>query len=115
MTIPREGTGCARVRGSESTVKRSSTRAALREAAMERAGDVCEFPGCMRTDLEMAHIAASGMGGSLYRDVIDNVAMLCGPEGHHDWLDCRITPNVRRWNNEMILRATLDRVWQERR
>lgn len=94
-----------------------SGRSELRAAAVERARGVCEFPGCVRTDIEMAHIRGSGMGGSRYRDDIDNVAMLCGAAspGHHDWLDGRLLPNGRRYDNEEVLRAALDREWKERR
>ena len=92
------------------------TRSELRAEAMERAGGVCEFPGCDRTDLEMAHLKGSGMGGSKYRDTIDNVAMLCSSGvGHHQWLDGGFTPNSRRFDNEMILREVLHREWAGRR
>jgi hypothetical protein len=80
-----------------------------------RAGGVCEFPGCSarRHDLEMAHLKGSGMGGSKYRDVIENVAMLC--REHHGWLDGTPTPNMRRFDNEQVLRAALGREWAGRR
>ena len=91
-------------------------RKELRDAAMERAGGRCEFPGCStpRPKLEMAHLLGSQMGGSKYRDVIDNVAMLCA-QVHHPWLDGGIIPNARRFENEQVLRAVLDREWIERR
>ncbi len=93
-----------------------SARSELRDAAMERAEGRCEFPGCSvrRPTLQMAHLKGAGMGGSRYRDNIDNVAMLCA-ELHHPWLDGGIIPNARRFENEMILRAVLDRPWNERR
>ena len=93
-----------------------SVRSDLREAAMERAGGRCEFPSCATPmpRLEMAHLIGSGMGGSRYRDVLDNVAMLCA-QLHHPWLDGGIIPNARRFENEMILRAYLDRPWDDRR
>ena len=90
-------------------------RSELRAEALERAGGVCEFPLCDRRDVEMAHLLGSGMGGSKYRDHIDNVAMLCKSAGHHDWLDCRLTPNARRFENEQALRAILNRYWKDRR
>ena len=92
-----------------------SDRSELREAALERAGGRCEFPTCtyQRPRLQMAHLLASGMGGSKFRDVLDNVAMLC--EMHHDWLDGRITANGRRFENEAIIRAVLNREWEDRR
>jgi hypothetical protein len=89
------------------------TRSVLRIEAVERAGGRCEFPGCDRPHDEMAHLRGSGMGGSRYRDVIENVAMLC--KSCHGWLDGDVTPNLRRFNNEMVLRAALDRVWVGRR
>ena len=93
-----------------------NSRKELRDAAMERAQGRCEFPGCStpRPKLEMAHLLGSQMGGSKYRDVIDNVAMLCA-QVHHPWLDGGIIPNARRFENEQVLRAVLDREWIERR
>ena len=87
----------------------------LREEAVFRAGGRCEFPGCeiLRPKLEMAHLKGKGMGGSKFRDVIENVAILC--RLHHDWLDGRLIANGRRFENEAILRAALDRQWEERR
>ena len=92
-----------------------SDRSVLRAEAMERAGGVCEFPGCalFPMALQMAHLKGSGMGGSKHRDHIDNVAMLCPT--HHLWLDGGITPNSRRFDNEMILREVLGRQWSDRR
>ncbi len=88
----------------------------LRDAALERAGGRCEFPACStpRPRLEMAHLLGKQMGGSKYRNVLDNVAMLCG-QVHHPWLDGGIITNARRFENEQILRAVLDRQWNERR
>ena len=82
--------------------------------AMERAGFQCEFPDCNLTDrmLEMAHLLGSQMGGSKYRDHLDNVAMLCVE--HHDWLDGRLL-HGRRGANEQVLRAALGRPWEGRR
>ena len=88
-------------------------RAELRDVALERADHRCEFPTCNNTSLEMAHLKGSGMGGSKFRDVPENVAMLC--HLHHDWLDGRITANVRRFENEILLRAALGRPWAGRR
>jgi len=100
-----------------------SDRSELREAAMIRAGHRCEFPPqwhdgkwqrCdMPLPLEMAHLKGSGMGGSKYRDVLNNVGMLC--RYHHDWLDGRHLPNGRRLENEIVLRAYWERPWDERR
>ena len=93
-----------------------SVRSELRAEALERAGGVCEFPGCTSTVLEMAHLLGSQMGGSKHRDVLVNVAMLCGPFSfdHHGWLDGRIMRG-RRFDNETLLRAYLVREWTGRR
>lgn len=87
---------------------------ALREAALERANGRCEFPDCTlpRPKLEMAHLHGKQMGGSRFRNVLDNVAMLC--KHHHDWLD-GVLLKGRRFENEMVLRAALSREWKERR
>lgn len=82
--------------------------------AMERAGHRCEFPTCHQASgLEMAHLKGSGMGGSRHRDTIDNVAMLC--REHHGWLDGTPAPNMRRFDNEQVLRTALARQWEARR
>ncbi len=85
---------------------------------MERAGNVCEFPTChIALGLELAHLRGSGAGGSKYRDVLENVAMLCGSRSafdHHGWLDGR-TMRGRRFDNEAVLRAALERQWKDRR
>ena len=88
-------------------------RTELRALAMERAGGRCEFPTCNNTGLEMAHLKGSGMGGSKFRDVPENVTMLCTL--HHDLLDGRITANVRRFEMEILYRAVLGRQWPGRR
>lgn len=88
------------------------SRGELRTAAIERSGGRCEFPGCgTRNRLEMAHLRGSGAGGSRYRDDLENVAMLCVP--HHDWLDGRVLPSGRRFENELVLRFALRRFWSE--
>ena len=86
----------------------------LREAAVERANGRCEFPNCdlPRPRLEMAHLLGKQMGGSKFRNAFDNVAMLC--VHHHDWLDGRTTVQ-RRFDNELVLRAAIDRQWEGRR
>ena len=80
-----------------------SDRSLLREAALERAEGRCEFPGCTtkRPKLEMAHLLGSQMGGSKYRDDMDNVAMLCA-QRCHDVLDSRVS-----WNQSQHAIATL--------
>ena len=89
-------------------------RSDLWNTANDRAGGRCEFPDCtLIGKVEMAHLAASGMGGSKYRDVPENVAMLCVL--HHDWLDGRIVANARRFENEQLLRYALGRPWHSRR
>ena len=91
------------------------TAGELREQALERAGGRCEFPDCdlPRPRLELAHLHAKQMGGSKFRDVLDNVAILC--TFHHDWLDGRLMPNGRRFENEAVLRWALIRHWEGRR
>jgi hypothetical protein len=92
----------------------TGTRGELRRMALERAGHRCEFPECLWTGgLEMAHLKGSGMGGSRYRDVPENVIMLC--KVHHGWLDGTPAPNTRRFDNEMVLRAATGRLWEARR
>ena len=91
-------------------------RSDLRKSALIRAGWKCEFPLCeLSTEypnqLEMAHIRGSGMGGSKHRDVLDNLAIFC--RSHHDWLDGRLHSG-RRFENEQMVRAVLDRYWEER-
>lgn len=92
-----------------------SIESELRAEAMERAGGRCEFPDCTipRPRLEMAHLRGKQMGGSRYRNVAENVAMLCA-ELHHPWLDGMIVPS-RRFENEMVLRAAIGREWKDRR
>ena len=91
-----------------------SDRSELRKMALIRAGWKCEFPGCtLPGELEMAHLKGSGAGGSKYRDVLDNLAMLC--RTHHLWLDGGLMANSRRFENEQVLRAALGRPWEDRR
>lgn len=91
-----------------------SDRSKLRTIAMERAGGGCEFPTCnWAGGLEMAHLKGSGAGGSIYRDHIDNVIMLC--QLHHTWLDGGLHANQRRFDNEMVLREAKQRFWEGRR
>ncbi len=76
-----------------------SIRSELRDAAMERAGGRCEWPGCgTATDwtwlggLEMSHIIPMGSGG---KDTIENVWMLC--KYHHDMHDGRVPRKLREY------------------
>ncbi len=85
----------------------------LWDAAMERANHRCEFPKCtlpttFPNPLEVAHLKGKQMGGSKYRNHIDNLAVLC--KFHHQWLD-----TGPRFENEMAARGFLDRWWKERR
>ena len=90
------------------------TRSELRVQVMDRAGGRCEFPACsLPGELQMAHLRGSGMGGSKYRDTLENLAALC--PYHHDWLDGRLLANGRRFDNEVVLRAALAREWSGRR
>lgn len=66
----------------------------LRVAAMERAGNTCEWPRCFSTDrLQLAHLLHRGMGGSEAANTLGNVAILCG--WHHDILDGRTVKGRR--------------------
>ena len=87
----------------------------LYEAVMERAAGRCEIPSCTinRPRLEVAHLHGKQMGGSKYRDVIDNLAALC--QMHHDLLDGRLMPNGRRFEMEMLYRDAIGRPWKDRR
>ena len=82
----------------------------LREAALERADGRCEWPpGCTytRPRLETAHIEPARMGGSPLRDTLENVVCLC--RAHHDWLDGRVTPNMRQFENRDLFKFALGR------
>ena len=60
----------------------------MREIALIRANNNCEWPKCVNTKdpLEMAHVHGIGMGGSKTRKYdINNVAMLC--RMHHRLYD----------------------------
>jgi predicted restriction endonuclease len=61
----------------------------IREIAIERAGNRCEWAYCGDNKwLELAHIQGIGMGGSKKRKFdINNVAILC--KYHHDIYDGR--------------------------
>jgi predicted restriction endonuclease len=89
----------------------------LRAAAIERDGHRCRFPTCELpltavNPLEMAHLHGKQMGGSRYRNVIDNVVMLC--KHHHDWLDGRLISG-RQHENEILLRDATGIHWEDRR
>ncbi len=62
-----------------------SDRSDLRAAALERAGNQCEWPGGRHEGmLEMAHLQQLSQGGP---DELENVMILC--KYHHDLLDNR--------------------------
>lgn len=42
---------------------------------------LCEIPGCGKVSNDLHHIQARGMGGSKYRDNIENIMALC--REHH--------------------------------
>ena len=76
-----------------------SVRSELRAAALERAGDNCEWPSPWHEGrLEMAHLVQSSQGGP---DLLSNVVMLC--KIHHDVLDNHgPVPNRRRAIMELL-------------
>jgi hypothetical protein len=80
--------------------------ARLREAAIERAGSTCEWPGCDLPWEEMAHLQHRGMGGRPSANTLDNVAMLCRHH-HHGILDGEGDPRLRRFEVRVLLAAYL--------
>ena len=91
--------------------------AEMRAVVFDRAGHRCEFPNCRLpvssvNPLELAHLKGKQMGGSKHRNDPDNGACLC--LHHHGWLDGR-TMEMRRLDNEDVLRAALGRMWVGRR
>jgi len=91
----------------------------LYEAVMERAGGRCEIPWCVfpRPRLEVAHLKGKQAGGSKYRDVPENLIVLC--RIHHDILDgvvdlMKATYSMR-GEREEFYRAAVDRPWKDRR
>lgn len=85
--------------------------APLRNEAMERAGHMCEWPGCgMRQNLQMAHLVHRGMGGSPKANVLANVCILC--DYHHDILDGRSVKG-RRNAVQRLLSYWLTQKWTD--
>ena len=79
--------------------------AALRAQVWERAGDRCEWPGCVDPATELAHLTHRGMGGSRARNTPLNAAALC--ERHHDCLDGRTGLGTLRWELNELLRTVI--------
>jgi predicted restriction endonuclease len=80
----------------------------MREIALERANNRCEWPTCINYDqkLEMAHLVDIGMGGSKTRKYdINNVAMLC--KLHHDLYDGRLISLAKK-EYRILLQSYLD-------
>ncbi len=91
----------------------------LYELVMERARGRCELWWCStkRPKLEVAHLKGKQMGGSKYRDVPENLMVLC--KEHHDILDgvvdlMKISMSMR-GEREMLFRAAVGRWWEDRR
>lgn len=62
------------------------TLSELRQQHIERFGEYCQWPGCTFpisyvNPLQLAHLKARGMGGSHFRDTIENTVLLC--REHH--------------------------------
>ena len=80
-----------------------SVRSELREAALERAGHQCEWPGDHHDRrLELAHLVQRSQGGD---DTLVNTVILCGH--HHDVLDNRASLKGRRQSIMQLLDAYL--------
>jgi len=81
----------------------------LREQALKRARNACEWPNCGNTNwLELAHILGIGMGGrdKASKYDINNVAMLC--KRHHDIYDGKTVSGAKRDYRD-LLQAYLNR------
>lgn len=91
----------------------------LYDAVMERAGGRCEAPWCAtkRPKLEVAHLKGKQMGGSKFRDVPENLIVLC--KEHHDILDGRVDlmKNTYSMQHErtQLFRAMVGRWWPDQR
>lgn len=91
----------------------------LYDFVMERARGRCEIPWCVtpRPKLEVAHLHGKQMGGSKFRDVAENLIVLCKP--HHDILDGVVdlmkTTISMRTEREMLFRSAAGRSWEDRR
>lgn len=91
----------------------------LYELVMERARGRCEIPWCAtkRPKLEVAHLKGKQMGGSKFRDVPENLIVLC--KEHHDILDGRadlmkLTFSMQH-ERTMLFRASVGRWWDDQR
>ena len=58
--------------------KRKEFSALVKQQARERAGHVCQYPGCEQSAFEVDHILPQGLGG---KSSLDNAQILCG--AHH--------------------------------
>ena len=52
-------------------------RSELRAQVFERDNNTCIWPQCYAPAAELAHLTSRGMGGSRYRDTMENTAALC--------------------------------------
>ncbi len=86
----------------------------MREIALERASNRCEWPDCnnYNSKLEMAHIHGIGMGGNPTRKYdVNNVAMLC--KLHHDIYDGRTVGSVASKERRRLLFSYLSYKYSE--
>jgi len=58
--------------------KRKDFSALVKRQARERAGFVCQYPGCEKSAIEVDHIIPQGLGGKC---TLDNAQVLCAE--HH--------------------------------
>ena len=63
----------------------------------------CSIPECGKESNDLHHIEARGMGGSKYRDVIENLIPLCR-EHHEEYGD---VPKHKEWLKQLALEKLL--------
>lgn len=63
---------------------------ALRLHVRTLVGEMCEWPGCHRRGIQLAHLRHRGMGGAPSANQPDNVVWLC--VHHHNLFDGRLQP-----------------------
>lgn len=82
---------------------RAVRRKLLREALVKVAKNRCEWAECNNIGTDMAHITASGMGGAISKDRLDNVALLC--HHHHMCFDYQMSAKQRQFALSELLRG----------
>lgn len=81
---------------------RAKRRQMLRDAVVHVAKGRCEWAECNDVGTDMAHITASGMGGAISKDRLDNVALLC--HYHHMCFDYQMSARQRQFALSQLLR-----------